>query len=137
MPSRVNWPVMGGPTVHPTGVTLALGDPPRSLNAPGGSLGCFLPQEAREPGLSVGHERFPGLVGAISAAEGSERGSDMQSDPPHRIGSSGETSCLAVGVEAENMGPLPRNQDITGGQVGKEAAVRAVASGGSGAAGGG
>ena len=27
MPSRLNWPVMGSPTVHPTGVTLALGDP--------------------------------------------------------------------------------------------------------------
>ena len=31
-----------GPTAHPTGVTLALGDPPNSLNAPGGSLG-YLP----------------------------------------------------------------------------------------------
>ena len=72
----------------------------------------------------MGHERFPGLVGAISAAEWSERGSDMQNGPPHRIESSGETSCLAVSVEAENMGPLPRNRDITGGQVGKEAAVR-------------
>ena len=51
MPSRVSWPVMGEPTAHPTGVTLALGDPLRSLNAPGGSLDCFLPQEAREPGL--------------------------------------------------------------------------------------
>ena len=51
MPSRVSWPVMGGPTAHPTGVTLALGDPPRSLNAPGGSLDCFLPQEARGSGL--------------------------------------------------------------------------------------
>ena len=40
MPSRVSWPVMGGPTVHPTGVTLASGDPPSSLNAPGWSLGC-------------------------------------------------------------------------------------------------
>ena len=56
MPSRVSWPVTGGPTAHPTGVTLPLGDPPRSLNAPGGSLGCFLPQEARESGLLVGHE---------------------------------------------------------------------------------
>ena len=51
MPSKVSWPVMGGPTAHPTGVTLALGDPPRSLNAPGGSLGYFLAREAREPAL--------------------------------------------------------------------------------------
>ena len=124
MPSRVSWPVMGGPTAHPTGVTLSLGDPPRSLNAPGGSPGCFLLQEAQEPGILVSHEWFPRLVGATSAAAGSERGSDRRSDPLHFIGSSGETSCLAVGVEAENMGLLPRNRDITGGQVGKEAAVR-------------
>ena len=124
MPSRVNWPVMGGLTAHPTGVTLALDDPPRSLNAPGGCPGCLLAREAQGLGLWVGHERFPGLVAAISAAAGSERGSDRQNDPPHRIGSSVGASCLAVGVEAENRGLLPRNGDTTGGQVGKEAAVR-------------
>ena len=41
---------MGGPTGHPTGVTLALGDPPNSLNAPGGSLGYFPEREAQELG---------------------------------------------------------------------------------------
>ena len=42
MPSRVNRPVMDGPTAHPTGVTLAFGDPPSSLNAPGGgALAAF------------------------------------------------------------------------------------------------
>ena len=35
--------VMGGPTVHPTGATLALGDPPRSLKVSGESLG-YLPR---------------------------------------------------------------------------------------------
>ena len=115
---------MGGPTVHPTGVTLALGDPPRSLNAPGGSPGCFLVQETREPGLLVGHERFSGLTGATSAAAESELGSDRRSGLLHRIGSSAEASCLAVGVVAGTMGLLPRNRDITGGQVGKEATVR-------------
>ena len=124
MPSRVNWPVMGGPTAHPTGVTLALGDPPRSLNAPGGGPGCCLVQEAREPDLWVGHERFPGLAGTTSAAAESERGRDRQSGLPHRIGSSIEASCLAVGVVTENMGLLPRNRDTTGGQVGKEVTVR-------------
>ena len=124
MPSRVNWPVMGGPTAHPTGVTLALGDPPRSLNAPGGSPGYCLVQEAREPDLLVDHERFLGLAGATSAAAESERGSDRQSGLPHRIGNSVEASCLAVGVVTENMGLLPRNRDTTGGQVGKEVAVR-------------
>ena len=33
MPSRVSWPVMGGPTTHPTGVSLASGDPSNSLTA--------------------------------------------------------------------------------------------------------
>ena len=65
MPFRVNWPVMGGPTAHPTGVTLALDDPPRSLDTPGGSPGCLLAREAQEPGLWVGHGRFLGLVAAI------------------------------------------------------------------------
>ena len=124
MPSRFNWPVMGDPTAHPTGVTLALGDPPRSLNAPGGSPGCCLVQEAQEPDLWVGHEWFLGLAGATSAAAESERGSDRRSGLPHRIGSSFEASCLAVSVVAENMGLLPRNRDTTGDQVGKAVAVR-------------
>ena len=33
MPSRLSWPVMSGPTAHPTGVTLASGDPSNSLTA--------------------------------------------------------------------------------------------------------
>ena len=32
MPSRLSWPVMGGPTVHPTVVTLASGDPSNRFN---------------------------------------------------------------------------------------------------------
>ena len=115
---------MGGPTAHPTGVTLALDYPPRSLNAPGGSPGCLLAREAQEPGLWVGHGQFLGLVDAISAAARSERGSDRQNDPPRLIGSSVEVSCLAVGVEAENSGLHPCNQDTTGCQGGKGAVVR-------------
>ena len=46
MPSTVNWPEMGGPTAHPIGATLALGDPPRSLNKPEESLGYLLGQGA-------------------------------------------------------------------------------------------
>ena len=38
MPSRLSWPVMGWSTAHPTGVTLASGDPPNGLNAHEGSL---------------------------------------------------------------------------------------------------
>ena len=42
MPSRVSWPVMGGPTAHPTGVTLASGGPHNSLNVYEGSSGHHL-----------------------------------------------------------------------------------------------
>ena len=120
MPSSVNWPVMGGLTAHSTGATLALGDPHRSLNAPG----CCLAQEAREPDLLVDHERFLGLAGATSAAAESKHSSDRRNDPLRRIGSIVEVFCLAVGVDAENRGLLPRNRDTTGGQVGKEAVGR-------------
>ena len=34
-----------------------------------------------------------------------------------------EASCLAVGVEAKNMGPLPRNRGMTDGQEGKGVVV--------------
>ena len=39
MPSRLSWPVMGGPTAHPTEVTLASGDPSNSLTASWGWSG--------------------------------------------------------------------------------------------------
>ena len=42
MPSTVSWPEMDDPTAHPTGATLALGDPPQSLNAPEEGLGYHL-----------------------------------------------------------------------------------------------
>ena len=125
MPSRVNWPVMGGPTTHPTGVTLASGDPPNSLNAPGGSLDCLhLPEAA--PGLVLFGNRWwdPSHVGAVSAGGRSERGSGRQNGPLRRIGSSGEAFCRVVGVVAENMVPHPRNLDTGGGQEGMEVAER-------------
>ena len=116
MPSRVNWPVMGGPTAHPTGVTLALGDPPRSLNAPGGSPGCCLVQEAREPDLWVGHERFPRLAGATNAAAESERCSDRRSGLPHRIGSSVEDqfySKLLLPIIQKYLKIIPKTRRFT------------------------
>ena len=39
IPSRLSWPVMSGHTVHPTGVTLASGDPSNSLTVHWGELG--------------------------------------------------------------------------------------------------
>ena len=58
-----NRPEMGGATAHPTGATLALGDPSVSLNAWGGGLESGHQQEAipvldlREVGawLALGH----------------------------------------------------------------------------------
>ena len=119
MPSRVNWPVMGGPTTHPTGVTLASGDPPNSLNAPGGSLDCSHLLEGA-PGLVLLWDREwdPSLVGAVSAGGRSERGSERQNGPLRHIGSSGEAFCPVGGVVAENMVPHPRNPDTGGGQKG-------------------
>ena len=38
MPSRLSWLVIGGPTSHPTGVTLASGDPSNSLTERWGGL---------------------------------------------------------------------------------------------------
>ena len=113
---------MGGPTAHPTGVTLASDDPPKSLNDPGESPGCLLAWEAQEPGLWMGHGRFLGLAAVISAAARSGQGSGRQSGPPRRTGSSEEAFCLAVGVETENRDLLPHNRDTSVGQVGKAAA---------------
>ena len=42
---------MGGATAHPTGATLASGDPPVSLNAIGGLESCHLLEVAPRLGL--------------------------------------------------------------------------------------
>ena len=116
MPSNVSWPVMGGPTAHPTGATLALGDPPRSLNASGESLGYLLRRGA--PGFVpwVGLEPFPVPAAAASAAVMYGQGSDRQSDPPHHRGNTEEVSYLAAAVERENRVPLRHNQSMESGQ---------------------
>ena len=119
MPSRVNWPVMGGPTAHPTGVTLASGDPPSSLNAPGGSLGRHHLQEAAQ-GLALleDHELYLALAGAVSAGGRSELGSGTQSGLLSHIGSNEEAVCPAVDEVAENRVLRPRNPGTGGGQEG-------------------
>ena len=112
MPSNVSWPVMGGLTAHPTGATLALGDPPRSLNAPEESLGYLLGRGA--PGLVpwVGLEQFPVPAVAASAAVWYGQGSDRRSDPPYHRGNIEEVSYLAAAVERENKIPLRHNQSM-------------------------
>ena len=78
MPSNVNWPVMGGPTAHPTGATLALGDPPRSLNASGESLSYLPGRGAQGFAPWVVLERFPGPVVTAGAAVMYGRGSGSE-----------------------------------------------------------
>ena len=118
MPSKVSWPVMGGPTAHPTGVTLALGDPPRSLNAPGGSLGYLPGQGVQGLVPLVVLERFPGPVGAADAAVMYGRGSGMRSDLPHHRRNIEEVSYPAAGVEGESRAPRCHNQGMESGQGG-------------------
>ena len=112
MPSNVSWPVMDGPTVHLTGATLALGDPFRSLNAPGESLGYLLRRGA--PGFVpwMGLEQFPVPAVAASAAVLYRQGSDRRSDPPHHRGNIEEVSYPAAAVERGNKVPLRHNQSM-------------------------
>ena len=93
-----NRPEMGGATAHPTGATLALGDPSVSLNAWGGGLESGHQQEAipvldlREVGawLALGH------VAGASAVTGCEQDNGRQSTPLHRRGSTVPTACPAA-----------------------------------------
>ena len=98
MPSTVNWPEMRGPTAHPTDATLALGDPPRSLNAPEESLGYLLRRGA--PGFVpwVGLEQFPVSAVAASTAVLYGQGSDKRNDPPRHRGNIEEVSYQAVAI---------------------------------------
>ena len=112
MPSNVSSPVMGGPTAHPTGATLALGDTLRSLNASGESLG-YLPGRGAQGFVPwVGLERFPRPAGA-SAMYG--QGSNRRSDPPHHRGNIEEASYLAAVVERGNRAPPRHNQSMESG----------------------
>ena len=124
MPSSVNWPVMGGPTAHPTEVTLASGDTPSSLNAPKGSLGCHLPWVAPGLVLSESLEQVLAFADAAGAGGRSEQGSGTQSVPLRRIKSSGETSYPAVGVMADSRDLPLHNPDTGGEQEGMEVAER-------------
>ena len=125
MPSRVSWPAMGGPTAHPTGVTLASGDPLSSLNAPEGSFGRhYLRETALELALLEDCERYRMLAGAVSAGGLSERGSGTQSGPLPQIGSSEEAVCPAVSEVVENMDLPLRNPGKGGEREGMEVAER-------------
>ena len=107
MPSRVSWPVMGGPTAHPTGVTLTSGDPPNSLNAHGWSFGRHLLWEAvPRPVLWEDREYYRSFVGAASVGGRSEPGNGTQSVPLLHRESNEEVAYLVAGGEAGNKGLL-------------------------------
>ena len=116
MPSNVSWHVMGVLTAHPTGATLALGDPPRILNASGESLGYLPGREAQGFVPWVGLEQFPVPAIAAGVASMCGQGSDRRSDPPHHRGNIEEVSYLAAAVERGNRGPPCHNQSIESGQ---------------------
>ena len=125
MPSRVNWLVMGGPTAHPIGVTLASDDPPSSFNAPGRSLGRHHPQEAtQELALLEDRELYLTLASAASAEGRNELGSGTQSGLLLHIGSYEEAVCPAVDEVAENRVLRLRNPGTGGGQAGMGVAER-------------
>ena len=116
MPSIVSWPEMGVPTVHPIGATLALGDPPKSLNTSEESLGYLLVQGA--PGFVpwVGLEPFPVPVVATGVAIWCGQGSDRRSGLPRHKGNIEEVSYLAAASGHENKIPLLHDQSMEGDQ---------------------
>ena len=117
---------MGGPTAHPTGPTLALGDPARSLNASGESLG-YLPGRGAQGFVPwVGLERFPGLATAVGAAVLYGQGSGRRSDPPHQKGNIKEVSYLAANGELGNRAPPRHNQSMESGPGGRGVVVPAL-----------
>ena len=112
MPSTVSWPEMGGPTAHPTWATLALGDPPKSLNAPEEGLGYHLAQGA--PGVVpwMGLWQFLEPVVAACVVIGYGQGSDRRSGPPRRRRSTAEPFYLTAAFGHESMDPLLHSQNM-------------------------
>ena len=100
MPSRLSWPVMGGPTVHPTGVTLASGDSSNSLTVRWGELGSRS-LGAAAPGfvLEVVRGRWRMLAGEEGAGGLGGPGSWRRSGLPLHRGSSVVVINPSVGGE--------------------------------------
>ena len=107
MPSRLSWPVMGGPTAQTTGVTLASGDPSNSLTVRWGELGSR-PQVAAAPVfvLEAVLERWHALADGGGAGELDGPGSWRRSVLPLRRGSS------VVVVDPSVGGEGGRTQDL-------------------------
>ena len=100
MPSRLSWQVMGGPTAHPPGVTLASGDPYNSLTACWGELGSrLLGAAAPVFVLEAVRGRWRVLAGEEGTGGPGGPGSWTQSGLPLRRGSSVAVVDPSVGGE--------------------------------------
>ena len=99
-PLRLSWPVMGGPTAHPTRVTLASGDPSNSLTVCWGELGSR-PLGAAAPlfVLEAVRGRWRVLAGEEGAGGLGVPGSWIQGGLPLRRGSSVVVVDPSVGGE--------------------------------------
>ena len=108
MPARLSWPVMGGPTAHPTGVTLASSDPFNSLTARWGWSGSC-PLEAVAPVfvLKVVRGRWRVLAGKGGVGGLGGQGSWTQSGPLLRRGSGAAVFDLSNGREGGRIA-VPR-----------------------------
>ena len=115
MPSTVSWPEMGGATAHPTGATLALGDPSVSLNAPQRSRGYHRLQGV--PGLAPWVAVWLVHVPVAAAGAATEFGQDsgMRSGLPCHRGSTAVAFCLTAVSVPESMEALLRNQNTENG----------------------
>ena len=125
MPSRLSWPVMGGPTSHPTGVTLATGDPSNSLTVRWGELGSR-PQVVAAPVfvLEVVCGRWRVLAGGEGAGELEGPGSWRRSVLPLRRGSSVAVVDPSVGGEGGRTEDLHCTPSRGGGREREEAVER-------------
>ena len=97
-------PEMGGATVHPTGATLASGDPPVSLNAMGGLGSCHLLVVAPILGQLEAAWPVPASAGVATVCGQS---SGRRSAPLHRRGSTSPAVCPGACPGAFNMEDLP------------------------------
>ena len=118
MPSRLSWPVMGGPTAHPTRVTLASGDPSNSLNARW-NWGGSRPRWRAAPVfvLEAGHGRWCVLVGGGGVEGLGVQDSWTRSGLLRRRGSNMEGGDPFDDGEGDRREVLRRNPIRCGGRV--------------------
>ena len=110
---------MGGPTAHPTGVTLASGDPSNSLTVRWGESGSR-PWAEVAPGfvLEAGRECELVLAGGVGAGGLGGPDSWRRSATLLHRGSSGEVVCPSAGV-ADGKTEVPVDIPGRGGKRGR------------------